>query len=330
MERAQSKRNNRFLLKCAEIQRKHWFLTLVLIKLSALWFSLIVAYLGNDLGLTTVKDTTKILTFRGWIFTILIAVIVLLGECSLKYEGTVYDDREAYKEGYKLLGNLVLKLSKACVEKRTTLMGVIHRIKTGQESNSIRIVSDPINQIKVITNEINDCLCYFLRNSNGEKWRYQDLYVSIIYNYSSENNKWYWATEEKGLPLESLLGNSDPQSTMKHLMSVTENCAFFNSKEDANKAGNYIPDEFDEYDEEGKLLGSIACFERHLRKSDKEYIHYILSISSYSQRFSIDNSKSAISTIKHNIKELIINDFIERIDIELCLLYLDYLAKDNE
>ena len=332
MERKQTKsKKSKFLLKCARIQREHWFWSLVLVKLSALWFSLIVTYMGNGIGLTTVNEGTKTLTVFGWISTLFITGLIILGECSLKYEGVAYNSR-VFESGYNVLTQLNTGLSNACKEKRTILMGEIDDIKTGRDLKPVRIVSDPFNQLKVLTNEIIECLRKFLQENIGKKWRYRDLYVSIVYEFSDEHDGWHWATEERGLSLEGLLTESEDGcvSALQHLITITQNNVFFNSKEDAKNEKHYIPDELDEYDEDGKLLGSIACFERYLKKSDKNYIHYILSISSYSQRFTNDNSKEAVANTKHNMREMIINDFLERIDIELCLLCLDSLSNHRE
>lgn len=255
-----------------------------------------------------------------------------MGEIALKYEGVAYNTRY-YETGYNILSEMNIRLSNVCKEKKGTLLEIINNINVGRDQKFIRIVSDPINQLKVISNEITECLCRFLQENSGKKWRFRDIYVSIAYEFTNEDDGWRWATEEKGLSIDTLLSgkdrgdNNDDISTFRHLTSITQNNVFYNSKENARNEHHYIPDDLDEYDEDGKLLGSIACYEKYLKKSDTNYIHYVLSISSYSQHFTNDDSRESIVNIKHNMKGMIISDFMDRIDVELCLLYLEYLGK---
>lgn len=102
--------------------------------------------------------------------------------------------------------------------------------------------------------------------------------------------------------------------------------AFFNSKAKAEKDKHYIEDDLDERDgETGELLGSIACYKDILKHEDKTYIKYILTVSTYSRRFVVDNNPNVIENVRHNIKEFVLPDFTIRIQKELCFLYLSYL-----
>lgn len=83
---------------------------------------------------------------------------------------------------------------------------------------------------------------------------------------------------------------------------------------------HYIPDNEDEYDENGKLNGSIACFQYEIKKNNKTIIEFIVTITSYSQRFiqGMTDGDEVVKNVKHNIEKIVVSNYIIRAKIELC------------
>lgn len=332
----EAKANNKvksLLLKYAAFQHKHWLIYLLIVRLSAIWFSLVFTYLGEPWHLTKITDVgSKQPTILGWIATAVIFSIIIIGEIAVHIEGSVYDVKY-YERGYVALGKLRSRINRICQTKKQTLLLLLKDIKSSKKTSQIgnipQIISNPRKQLETIVVEMANCLADFLSESTGRRWQPSDLFVSIAYEFPCEGNEWHWATEEQGLSLCELLEANDPQtglSTFSYILSVNSNSVFFNSKEEALKDKKYVKDGLDETDNEGHLCGSIACFKRALKKDDKIYIRYVLTITSYSRQFVTDNSVDAIDNTKHNMRELVLSDFFERINVELCLLYLDYLG----
>ncbi len=108
---------------------------------------------------------------------------------------------------------------------------------------------------------------------------------------------------------------------------------FFNSKEDARKQESYIKDGEDVVNENNELKGSIACYKITIKELNDVLIQAILSLSTYNKKFVNTNNKKTINNVEYNIRQYIINPFINRINVELCLLYLYTLydqMKDNK
>lgn len=326
-------RLKRFLTWIANVQINHPFSNLLLVRLSAIWFSLILTYFGESLSLIYIDPVTNKRGFSlfGIIATVFIILATTLGELAkLYYEQS---DNEPFEVGgFIFLNNLRNAFNITCKNKYSTLLSKIHALKSTQSNDIPAIISDPPKQLNIIADEMQNCLRHLLREDNNKHWaKDDDLFVSIIYQFPEEgtNAKWYWATEEHGLGIEGLLKDYEggKTSTFKYLIANKGSVRFFNSKADAEKNCMYIEDDLDERDDNGNLMGSIACYEDFIKKGDIEYIHYVLMISTYSKKFTSSLSKEAVDNVKHNMKEFIISDFQFRIRIELCLLYLSELQK---
>lgn len=331
------------LSKYAVWQCKHWIWSLLLVRLLAVWFSFIVAYAGETLYLVKVSNTgRKEFTVFGIVCTIILIAFVTLGELALRHE------REKDRRTHDLGAVLMLKhvrdaTSSLCDSKYNTLLNAIDNLKSTGNVTIPDIVSNPEKQLDNLSNQMSSCLCELLQGEKGEKWRVEDVFVSIAYEYpSDEPGVWHWATKERGLSLNELFAQCDDGqiSTMSHCLRNKGNKVFYNSKQDALKANHYIPDLHDEYDAGGNLLGSIACFEDKIKKNDVVYIHYILTISTYDKKFiSIDATnydtkeeaeeayRNAEDAVKFNMYKNIVSDFLMRARVEFCLLYLSQLRK---
>ena len=86
----------------------------------------------------------------------------------------------------------------------------------------------------------------------------------------------------------------------------------------------YIPDNEDEYDEKGRLSGSIACFQCEVKKNNKTIIEFVVTVTSYSQQFiqGMTDGDKVVKNVKHNIEKIVIPNYVVRAKIELCLLYI--------
>lgn len=320
-------KKNKFLMWCSDIQQKHWGYYLLLVRLSALWFSLFIAFLGEPMHLVTVTDSgSKILTWFGWICTIVIFSVIAVGEYAKKYAEKAYSEPFEIG-GFALLNNLRSGINTICDSKYRTLLSQIHAIKETQTFETPLIVSDPPKQLDSIAKEMANCLCQLLKDNS--RWKADDLYVSIAYQFPLEGQEWHWATEEHGMSLEELLAPATDKgiSTLNHLLSSKGSSVFFNSKAEAEQRKIYLADDSDERDEQGNLMGSIACYEHHVKKHDVTYIRFVLMVTTYSKRFVPDDSPEIIDNVKYNMKSFVVSDFIVRTRIELCLLYLDQLHK---
>ena len=327
------KRDSKFMMWCAKVQEKHWIANFLLVRLSLLWYSLILAYLGEDLNLIKAAEPHKMMTVAGWISTVVITAVVALSELSKLYA----DRRRIYPpeiSGYALLNTLRGSVENVCESKYNTLVAKIHAVKTERKETPPVIISNPPKQLQGIADQITQCLLYLLRDDET-RWRAGDLYVSIAYQFPLESDDWHWATEEHGLRFAELLGSpgtdengNERISTFQFLLKGNRDNAFYISKEKAKDEGHYIPDDLDQRDIEGKLLGSIACYKGAVKKADVTYIRYILTITSYSKPFTADTK--GIDNLRYNMKNEVISDFSIRIAIELCLLYLSQLRASED
>lgn len=328
-------------LKYAKWQRKHWFLSLLLVRLLAVWFSFIVTYTGETIGLIKVLDGgQKQFTIFGMVCTLVLIAFVTFGEVALKYDHEKVQNENDSGAAF-VLRNIRDAASALCDSKYNTLITEIDRIRNTPYRRIPEIVSNPEKQLDALSSQLASCLCQLLQEGKGEKWRMEDVFVSIAYEYPLDApNIWHWATKERGLSLDVLLKDDvgKPISTMLHCLKSKGNKVFFNSKQKAFDEHHYVPDQIDEYDSDGKLLGSIACFEDTIKKNDTVYIHYVLTVSTYDKKFvSIDASrfetqeeaykayKEAEDAVKYNMHKNIVADFLIRARVELCLLYLAML-----
>lgn len=328
---------------CYDWQQDHWVLYILLIRLQAVWFSFVLTYGGEYLHLTEVTDGKRSFTGTGIFITILLVLAVIACEISTRYMNKQSSNNHSPGAAL-ILSNLRDATVALCDSKYNTLVNKIHNISVNN-SRVPDIISSPEKQLDVLTSQMSRCLCQLLQPDKGEPWRPEDIFVSIAYEYPSiAKDEWHWATKERGLPLVDLFkeGPNSSISTMLHCLQNKGNRVFFNSKQDAFNQKCYLPDSEDEYDNNGNLLGSIACYEGKVKKNDVTYIHYILTISTYDKKFvSIDENTfkdqeeakkarhNAEEAVKSNISKHIVHDFSIRAKIELCLLYLSDLKKKS-
>lgn len=321
----------RILLKIAKYQKDHWFISLFLVRLSAVWFSLVLTYAGEQLGLLEISNKGKALTIQGWVATIAMVSIILLFEASKSFHSRITE--EPYEiGGFLFLNSLRKGIGTLCDSKLNTLTAQIECVKKDNVIAPV-IVSNPQKQLQAIADQIKECLSQLLAEKGDNKVNGKDIVATIAYQFPLESDKWYWATEEHGLGFDKLVTSSAPyslrKSTFQSLLESGHNYLFYNSKQEAFQDKKYICDDFDERDENDLLKGSIACYKIEIKKNDKVYIRSVLSITSYKQHFTSDTSKQTVNNVRWNMDDFVINDFSKRIKIELCLLYLSILQKQH-
>lgn len=131
------------------------------------------------------------------------------------------------------------------------------------------------------------------------------------------------------MDLETLL-NPMSDSTFNYLLKSQKPYYFNNKKEDAKRELRYMYNPQDELSEEnGEFIGSIFCYRYQVKKGGEDYIDAMLSISTQKKRFAKDE-EDACRNVRDNMVSLVKDSFGKRIGIELSLLYLEYLQKQQD
>lgn len=321
---------------------KIWIFITIILSILPFIYSTLLTYFGETWHFVKVTNKEGITSrgLSGWgIFaTILMIVIICTLTFLVKYKEFHKDEDkrqlEIKESGYELFDKLLDTVGYICNRKCSTQMKTIENIKKNGEKPP-KIYTKPCDQLKDILSELCSCITYVL-SDKSRKFNRNDIYASVAYNFPKErDNVWKWAdvNNERGLSIEKLT-NAD--TTFSYLLNNTNEHStsiFYNSKQEAYEIGRYLPDECDEYDKSGKLKGSIACFKINLKKSDETYITAVLGISSYNKQFvDVPYKKkeqeeyiSQIENVRKNIENLIVAELSERIKIELCNYYLQFL-----
>lgn len=327
------------LFQCLDnASSKHWFISSVIIVGASWWFSLVIAFWGEQFGLVQTNNTGKSLTPLGWVITGIIFVVLVLNTLLTKFRKDLPDQTaDALREmtaSFNLLDKVMSSVSQICGGKSSTQLKQIEMIKNNQVEPPV-VYSNPCVQFETILRELVECLAFVL-NTNEHRIKADSLYASIAYNFKIENeSEWRWVDVQKqqGLDIQTLLSEESTFSSL--LKDETKSFEFFNSKQVALEKHKYVKDDCDKEDKDGNLLGSIACFKIQIKRSDKTYIRAILSVSSYdipfvdTENIRDENNKEVINT-RENIRKIIISEFSKRIRIELCNYYIQYLRQKWE
>lgn len=307
--------------------KKHWCWYTVIVSLPSVWFSVIVPYLGNKWKLL---DDSGQATTVGTVCTIvLVGVVFLIAFLNNLYLSRTETGQLERLEGeVQYLSTILEKVDKICNEKYTKLKNKIVETK-GEPEKRAEIITNPSNQLKEIVNGITECLVELLNNSETE-YKFKDFFVTLVYRFPQENEPWKWAegTIEKDMDIETLFDPNN-ESTFNHLLQSNKPYYFNNKKEDARKDGKYIFNPQDELSEEkGEIIGSIFSSRHQVKKDGKIYVDAMLSISTQKKRFAKDDEQ-ACENVCDNMFSLVRESFGKRIGIELSLLYLEYLKKNE-
>lgn len=313
------------LIRLHEWVQKQWLIVSILMSTSSIWFSLILSFWGEKLSLIeTDTNGKRQFTFWGIVLTVLIVGFSFLLVMAQRYYE--YSKLNTDKDRRKLfiLEHVDIETNKICDNKYITLKKRLFEIKKGHVKEFPQIVSNPCEQLKHITEKMNNCLCQLL-SQNEYNINENELYISLYYNFPMEDEIWRQTDSiapERGLGISELINE---KSTFSKVLKSKEPFLFYNSKEQARKTDSYIRDGEDRLNENNELKGSIACYRISTNESGQELIKAVLSITTYNKKFVNSDNKKIIDNVKFNMDEYILKPFIKRIDIELCLLYLSVL-----
>lgn len=315
----------KLLIRLHEWVQKQWLIVSVLMSTSSIWFSLILSFWGEQLHLIGVDTNGKRqFTIIGIILTIIIVGFSFLLVTAQRYYEYSKLNTDKDKRKLFVLEHMDIEINKICDNKYITLKRKLSEIKNGNIKDFPQIVSNPCEQLKHVTEKMNNCLCKLL-SQNEYSINENELYISLYYNFPLEDNLWKQADSiapERGLSIDDLISE---KSTFSKVLKSKEPFLFYNSKEQARKTDSYISDGEDRLDENNELKGSIACYRIIIKEAGRELIKAVLSVTTYNKKFVNSDNKRIIDNVKFNMDEYILRPFIKRIDIELCLLYLSVL-----
>ncbi|MCH5260920.1 MAG: hypothetical protein J1F18_14255 [Lachnospiraceae bacterium] len=325
----------------AQFQRTHWIFTLIFVNLSAVWLPILYTFLGVQLKLVTIVDQSSQFTPLGSAIMAVFLLIIFGGNGALIYDEKVNgknlefkkleDELLEQKESGLVLRDLNSSANEICESKLSTLTDQLDFFITHSEEIPPVIISNPRRQLDSLAKELSICLAGLLKFQ--ERRHVTELFTSIIYRFPEENDKdWHWATTERGLSISGLTSQQGGRmSTFQYLLQSKGHSVFKNSKQVAFDANQYIPDNEDEYDEDGKLKGSIACFQFDIKKNNKTIIEFVVSITSYAQQFvqGMTDGDEVVKNVRYNLERVVIPNYIVRAKIELCLLYIKYLNESR-
>ena len=304
-------------IKTSEKFQKVYFLIPVLNVLATLWSSVILVCIPQFF----IKNDK--LTWYAIIITIaLIVPSAFLSLVKSYYEElfksntdvTLYRKSEAlYKELIRSFYNIVTRKAK--------------RLSKSISNDDGQIYANPSEQISDIFEEMQNCLSFLLTNKNNRIDK-DDIYINLLYKINDSTEWFLLEPNQQGLSYELLMTE---KSFFTFLLNHKNNYLFHNSKQELLEIERYIEDERD-VKEDGKLKGSIIGYKFNPIKVKGHNITALLFFSTFSTRFvepkkENDDISATCETVKKNIKNIIIGQFVPRIQIELCH---EYILKTRE
>ena len=327
---------------------KHWILTTFILKVSAIWYSLIIGFFGEDWNLVINNNGSRQLTFWGGCFSVLIVIVTIFIAIVERYNDLFSDEKEnaiqtvAEKVLLEKMNSQVIDICKSKFEIQ--LIAITNAKKNPMWIPSI--YTEPCHQIETILNSFLECLISLISTSS-HKFSKADFTINLFYNFPKENpDSWQQAQSltSDGLPLARITG---PGSTFSFLLQTNEPFVFFNSKKEAMYQNNYIKDRSDHLDKDKAPKGSIACYRMDFGNQSGTYIQSVICFATKKERIIDENSyykrykekdkhkaekdiKDAIDTLSSNIYDYLIENFKYRIGIELCNYYMQFLKNKAE
>lgn len=314
-----------WLVSLNKFFKKHWFWYTIILVLPSAWFAVILPYGGELCGLQYNNSLTRLGFVTSIIIVILVAVISFLNNSVMKR--AEQEEMESIKGNAEYLSTIMNSIDRICDEKCTRLENKIVDVKV-KNVKSAEIISNPSNQLRRISVGIKECLVKLLSNAETE-FAFKDFFVTIAYNFPQENKEWQWVegTTESAMTLEKLL-DADSRSTFNHLIKTKQPYYFNNQKERACAEHKYMYNPQDELcAENGEPMGSIFCYCYRIFKGGTSYVDAMLSISTQKKRFAKETKEA---NVRNNMIALMKDSFGKRIEIELSLLYLEYLKMKEE
>ncbi|HWR22948.1 MAG TPA: hypothetical protein VN366_05655 [Feifaniaceae bacterium] len=223
-------------------------------------------------------------------------------------------DYHALLENYNAMKKVADSLSALCVRRSKRYIRFIEENKKTPGLAPFTDIHDPMESINNILDEISAFFADSLSIRRNQ--------VSANLAYCVADNKiWTWADSNgaEDPALTALIG--DEQSAIYQICSGRQNFLFHADKIKANKKLEYI---FNKKDLEHNNIGSIICAKVVCGRHNREYLFAVLCISTYGKR--IINDLNNEKQVKEFIKDQILEQYFERIRMELALTYAKYLA----
>lgn len=316
------------LLSFHKWNKSKWFIFSCLHTLAGVWFSLIISFFGESLNLIKLtEDGSKHFTVLGLVLTFVTIGWTLFCFTAQRYSEWYESNTSIYKptNGELILHEVNKGVISICKNKIDFLIKQIHRI-CNNKTGFLEVQGAPCEQLGLITAELNKNLSYLLTQQD-HNIRTDDVSVRIFYNFPMENQDvWKVADNKTTNSNVDIKDLNSPNTTFFTLLNKKdEDFIFYNQKQDALKNGAYTAVTNDEYNDKHELLGSIMGHKVSLGYEGKEYIRYMLFVSTYSKSFVKPKTPDDLEHAKQNVHHYIIDEYLRRISIELELLYLSFL-----
>lgn len=305
------------LKKLADYFNIHWIQKTAVLFIPTIWLPFVIKIWGNDIGLSENGELTKI----GILVTVLLFGIVFFINVLSSYKAKLEKEREVemQSEMKRLRSNLSIcetvmdSIYDICDVKYDTLLEYMEGVEDTKRCDKPFLSTvHPTKQLKAISDELAKCFSGITGIKKNE------LIVSMAYSLSENNWKWVDFKKLHGCAtLEELISN--PKSTFYQMYSGKSEFVFYNSKEQAERTGNYV---FDTKDNSHRNVGSIICQRIEVGTEDKVQGVLILSISSYGKKFIKTDDEEKIRDAENTIRNVILKQFEKRICIELSDLFI--------
>lgn len=307
------------LKNIADYFNKHWIFKAMILFIPTIWLPFIVKVWGKSIG---VADANGTLNRTGKWITVIIFSIVLGVNVLSSYKAKLEKEREmSLQKQLRVLENnlniyetVMDSIYDICEEKYDTLLEYMSGIEITEKCEKPFLSTvQPTKQLKAISDKLANCFSTITGIKKNE------LTVSMAYSLAN-TNVWKWV-DFKHLhgcsTLDELINNQ--RSTFYQLYSGKATFLFFNSKEEAEKAGMYV---FDTRDDSHKHIGSIICQKIEVGSEKNIQGTIIMSISSYGKNFINSEKNHNKEDVENTIRNVILKQFEKRISIELSDLFI--------
>ena len=152
-----------FLIKFHKWIQSQWFIFSFFLTTASVWFSLFLNFLGEKFKLIILNSNGKNqFTTRGLVCTIVIIIITFFITIAQRYYEYSELNSDTNKRKLFVLEKMDTEINKICKYKFVTLKKELWKIKKNKTKEFPKIISNPCNQLKYITEKMNDCLCELL------------------------------------------------------------------------------------------------------------------------------------------------------------------------
>lgn len=298
------------------MSKRFRILHLIFTFLPTVWFSLCLNWLGEALlFVVRVENQTRLTPF-GIVMTVLVVLLAILFQI-LHFIKSNNVDYHALLENYNAMKKVADSLGALCNRRSKAYIRFIEENKNSISRDALPGIHDPMESINNILDEVS---VFF---ADSLSLRRNQVSANLAYCICG-NRVWSWA-DSNGMEdpaLTALINNE--QSAIYQVASGRQNFVFHADKIAANKKSEYI---FNKKDFEHNNIGSIICAKIVCGKHNREYIFAIMTISTYGKRIIHDLSNE--KQVKEFIKDQILEQYFERIRMELALVYAKHLASDH-